>query len=200
MYKVFINERKLSFTNTQQKTDKNLKFVNDNTFHTAIDLLENSPTSSVNIYARDTEEVWRIFLATFKNITAAGGIVLNSNNDILFIHRLSKWDLPKGKMEEGESSEITALREVEEECSISDLSIEKFISPTYHMYMDQVGNRILKITYWYKMLHHGLQKPHPQEIEGITKAEWVPQRDIKTKILPNTFQNIHLILQETLDL
>ncbi|WP_407534356.1 NUDIX hydrolase [Elizabethkingia miricola] len=200
MYKVFINERKLSFTNAIQQIDKNLEFVDVNTFSIAIDLLENTSTPSVNIYAENVEEVWKTFSASFRNIEAAGGVVLNTKDEVLFIYRMSRWDLPKGKMEKGESKDLTALREVEEECSITDLSLEEFLSSTYHMYTERDGSKILKITHWYKMRHQGNQQPLPQEIEGITKAEWKPQGDIKAEVFPNTFQNIRLILDEALDL
>lgn len=100
----------------------------------------------------------------------------------------------------GESKDLTALREVEEECSITDLSLEEFLSSTYHMYTERDGSKVLKITHWYKMRHHSNQQPLPQEIEGITKAEWKPQSEIKTEVFPNTFQNIRLILDEALDL
>jgi len=200
MYKVFINERKLSFTNAIQQIDKNLEFVDVNTFSIAIDLLENTSTPSVNIYAENVEEVWNTFSASFRNIEAAGGVVLNTKDEVLFIYRMSRWDLPKGKMEKGESKDLTALREVEEECSITDLSLEEFLSSTYHMYTERDGSKVLKITHWYKMHHHSNQQPLPQEIEGITKAEWKPQSEIKTEVFPNTFQNIRLILDEALDL
>ncbi|KUY31093.1 NUDIX hydrolase [Elizabethkingia ursingii] len=200
MYKVFINERKLSFTNAIQQIDKNLEFVDVNTFSIAIDLLENTSTPSVNIYAENVEEVWNTFSASFRNIEAAGGVVLNTKDEVLFIYRMSRWDLPKGKMEKGESKDLTALREVEEECSITDLSLEEFLSSTYHMYTERDGSKVLKVTHWYKMRHHSNQQPLPQEIEGITKAEWKPQSDIKTEVFPNTFQNIRLILDEALDL
>ena len=79
MYKVFINERKLSFTNAIQQIDKNLEFVDVNTFSIAlyIDLLENTSTSSVNIYAENVEEVWNTFSSSFRNIEAAG-VLLNT--------------------------------------------------------------------------------------------------------------------------
>lgn len=198
MYKVFINEKKLSFTNTIQQIDKNLQFTDATTFEIAIDLLENTSTPEVNIYSEDVEATWKTFSSYFKNIEAAGGIVLNPKEEVLFIHRLGKWDLPKGKMEKGESRDITALREVEEECSITELAIEYFISSTYHMYNERNGEKVLKITHWFMMRHHGEQQPLPQEIEGITQAKWVLQSDIESKIIPYTFQNIKLILKEGL--
>src|SRR5438552_3388516 len=52
-------------------------------------------------------------------IEAAGGIVKNTDGAYLFIYRLDKWDLPKGKIEKGEKTKEAAVREVEEECGIT---------------------------------------------------------------------------------
>jgi 8-oxo-dGTP pyrophosphatase MutT (NUDIX family) len=38
-----------------------------------------------------------------KTIVAAGGLVFNENKELLMIYRRSKWDLPKGKLDEGEN-------------------------------------------------------------------------------------------------
>jgi len=200
MYKVFINEKKLSFSSETGNSDKDLKFQNTSTFEIAADLLNNTSTESVNIFSHDVKGVWQRFLEYYKTIEAAGGVVLNEKEEVLFIYRLGKWDLPKGKTEEGENMETTALREVEEECSIGSLQIQDFIDSTYHMYKDRSGIAILKIVHWYRMKHLGSMQPKPQRIEGITKAEWLPQSEIQEIVFPNTFQNIKLILEKSLDL
>lgn len=198
MYKVFVNEKKLSFSTAILEEGKNLKFENSTTFEIAIDLLNHTSTPSVHVFSNDLEDTWAQFKAYYQNIEAAGGLVFNPEDEILFIYRLGKWDLPKGKMEKGESPEVTALREVTEECSISNLSIIDFIDTSYHMYKSRENKMILKIVYWYKMQHSSHETPQPQEIEGITKALWLPQSDIKSKIFPNTFQNIKMILENCL--
>ena len=66
------------------------------------------------------------------------------------IFRNSKWDLPKGKLEVGENIQECAIREVEEECGISNLEIVSELSSTYHTY-EMNGKAILKRTYWFKM-------------------------------------------------
>jgi len=38
-----------------------------------------------------------------RKIIAAGGLVTNENNELLMIFRRGKWDLPKGKADEGET-------------------------------------------------------------------------------------------------
>lgn len=198
MYKVFINEKRLSFTDSIRAFDKNLKFENPSVFDVAVDLLTNTSKKAVNIFGHDVESIWDQFQKHFQNIFGAGGVVFNERNEILFIYRLGKWDLPKGKMEQGESKSETALREVEEECSISNLAIDHFIETSYHMYRDRQGQMVLKIVHWFRMNHQGNQTPKPQEIEGITKALWLPQNKIKSLVLPNTFRNIKMILEKTL--
>ena len=49
----------------------------------------------------------------FNIIKAGGGVVNNNKNQILFIYRLKRWDLPKGKLDKGETIRECAEREVE---------------------------------------------------------------------------------------
>lgn len=53
-------------------------------------------------------------------VRAAGGIVLDDAGRVLLVHRprYGDWSLPKGKLEEGESWEEAAAREVEEETGL----------------------------------------------------------------------------------
>ena len=41
-----------------------------------------------------------------------------------------KWDLPKGKLDKGETIEAAAIREVEEETGVKGLKIENFLKIT----------------------------------------------------------------------
>src|SRR5690554_4847252 len=133
MYKVFVNNKPLTFNLKRSDSERNIPFNEISDFHIAIDLLYHR-TKSVNIYSHDIETVWQKFKKEFKHIEAAGGVVFNNSGKLLWIYRLDKWDLPKGKIESGESIEQAAVREVEEECGISNLEIIKQIPTTYHMY------------------------------------------------------------------
>ena len=125
-------------------------------------------------------------------IEAAGGLVFNKDGDILMIFRNGKWDLPKGKLEIGESVEECAIREVEEECGIVGLDIIEKLLETYHTYnMD--GEEVLKKTYWYKMKTDYSAKLIPQLEEGITKVSWIDKDQITEKIR-NSYGNISDVL------
>ena len=197
MYKVFINEKKLSINNLPNDDEKNIAYEDFTTIEMALDILENSSCQSVNLYGEDPDKIWDDFHDSFTNIEAAGGIVKNDENKILFIHRLGKWDLPKGKLEPNESLENAAVREVEEETGIENLKLQNFIGSTYHTYRERENNaQILKTTFWYLMKSTDSKELIPQTEEGITKVEWKSKDEILSEVLPNTFRNIELILKE----
>ncbi|TDX86128.1 NUDIX hydrolase [Epilithonimonas xixisoli] len=196
MYKVFINEKKIVLSQEPQDSPKTLNYDGTHSFEFAVDLLTNTASQGLNIYHNDIEQLWADFKSFFRNIEAAGGIVLNPENKILFIHRLGKWDLPKGKIEKGESKELAAVREVEEECGIFDLELKDFINSTYHIYTERNGDKVLKTTYWFEMFYNGTGTPKPQIEEGITEVGWKNEEEIESEILPSTFQNIKLILND----
>ncbi|WP_312751151.1 MULTISPECIES: NUDIX hydrolase [Epilithonimonas] len=196
MYKVFINEKRLILSSEPQDSPKTLNYDGSHSFDFAIDLLENTASQGLNIYHNNVEELWADFRNYFKNIEAAGGVVINPENKILFIHRLGKWDLPKGKIEKGESREVAAVREVEEECGIFNLELKDFINSTYHIYTERDGKKILKTTYWFEMFYAGNETPKPQIEEGINEVGWKNEAEIETVIIPSTFQNIKLILAD----
>ena len=77
------------------------------------------------------------FSSMMKMIEAAGGIVINKDEKILFIYRLGKWDLPKGKLEPNEKLDEAALREVEEETGLKELVLENFVNTTFHIYKEK---------------------------------------------------------------
>lgn len=146
----------------------------------------------VRLISRDWELELQKFIATFELIEAAGGVVFNPQGKLLMIFRNGKWDLPKGKLEEGERMEECAVREVEEECGITGLSITTFRANTYHIY--SIGERlILKRTWWYDMRCDNDREPTPQTTEGITAARWIGEGEV-VDCLRNTYTTIHSIL------
>lgn len=196
MYKVFVNEKKLILSKYPEHLEKNLRYEGFASLEIAVDLLQNTSCPELNVYADNFEELWEDFTHMFKVVEAAGGIVENKKGEILFIRRLGKWDLPKGKIEKGESLEQAALREVEEETGLKTLILEQFINNTFHIYYERNGDRVLKTTYWFRMKHVGEETATPQTEEGITEVAWKDSERIKLDVLPATFRNIQLILDE----
>ena len=101
------------------------------------------------VVIRDDAE-WARFAQDFKIIHAAGGIVSDENGEILMIFRYGCWDFPKGKVEDGEDWETAALREVQEETGLQDITLQHPLPNTYHTYILH-DMPILKITHWYAM-------------------------------------------------
>lgn len=125
-----------------------------------------------------------------KKIIAAGGLVTNPKNEILFIFRRGKWDLPKGKLDEGENIEKCAIREVEEETGISNIRLGTLLKKTYHEYFDTwTKEEVLKETWWYSMKIENEQVLIPQIEEDIEKIEWVNPENLN-QYLKNTFTTI----------
>ena len=196
MYKVFVNEKKLTLSKYPEDIEKNLRFEGFATLEIAVDLLENTSCPEMNVYGENIEEIWEDFTHMFKVIEAAGGLVKNKNNELLFIRRMGKWDLPKGKIEKGESLEQAALREVEEETGLKELILEEFVNNTFHIYTERNGEKILKTTYWFKMTYVGNSQPIPQKEEGISEVSWKNEEMINNEVIRMTFENIRLILDD----
>ena len=139
---------------------------------------------------------WFKLLDYFKKkhniIVAAGGIVENDLDKILFIYRHNFWDLPKGKVEKNEKFEIAAAREIFEECGVDQLDLKKFITKTFHIYFEK-KKVILKETNWYLFNSSYCKIFKPQFDEGITKVEWVCKSDIKCK-LNKTYPSVKELL------
>ncbi|WP_282628522.1 NUDIX hydrolase [Empedobacter sedimenti] len=197
MYKVFFNESQLTFSNQSNSEAKNILFHHETQFDEAFHLLSTNTSKFVNIFSDDIDAVWASFLNYFKHIKAAGGIVRNPQDDILFIFRLGKWDLPKGKMEEGESKEESAIREIEEECSITNLELKRFLMPTFHIYY--LREYVIKETYWFEVFYDGVELPLPQTEEGIETVEWKKVSEIP-QLLENSYPNIKLLMDNYLNL
>jgi 8-oxo-dGTP pyrophosphatase MutT (NUDIX family) len=144
------------------------------------------------LFHYDLEESKNAVWKNFHIVKAAGGIVINENQEMLFILRLGKWDLPKGKLDSGETIEECATREVEEETGLKNVQIKSFLLTTYHTYKER-GKFILKETYWYTMKINGDQKLVPQTEEDILDLKWVRKEGLG-EILKNTYPSIKDVL------
>ena len=119
-------------------------------------------------------------------------MVTNKEGKVLFIYRNDKWDLPKGKLDKGETIEECALREVEEETGVTGLEITKPLKITYHIFKRN-GKHKIKVTYWFEMKTNFNGKLYPQEKEGITDVAWL-NKDESIKALKNSYANIRTLI------
>ena len=193
MYKVFVNDKPIILTTEVEKESgfKNylLKSVN---ISKVIKELNRSSIKEVRLIHDDKDKLLKKFLKKLPNVVAGGGKVYNNKEEILFIFRNGKWDLPKGKVDGKETIEEAAIREVEEETKVRDLKIVKPLETTYHIFKRN-GKYKIKITYWFEMTTTYTGKLEPEENEGITEVAWLNQSEI-TKALKNSYANIKSLI------
>jgi ADP-ribose pyrophosphatase YjhB (NUDIX family) len=149
------------------------------------------------LLGEDLGSLKKLFFKHFTVIEAAGGIVQNTTKEILFIYRLGKWDLPKGKMEAGENPGECAVREVEEETGVSGLDLKYKVGETFHTY-DAFGKHFLKTTHWYYITATNNQQLKPQQEEDITDVKWIATQNIKEP-MSNTYPSIKDIMHQFFD-
>ncbi len=194
MYKVFFNDRKVFLTDNFAKhfqIRQGLFFKYSNVADLKELILFYNQLSKINslyIFHNDIEELQDSFRECFIPIYAAGGLVRNLKDEFLFIYRRGKWDLPKGKVDDGESYAAAALREVEEECGITDLKIVRPLLSTYHTYPYHDG-LALKKTFWFEMIYKGTETPKPQTEEDIKEVRWIKENELKN-YLPESYSTI----------
>jgi len=130
-----------------------------------------------------------------KRIIAAGGLVFNEQEELLMIFRRGYWDLPKGKLDKGETIEQCAVREVEEETGINNITVIRFISITLHEYFDTyLDENVIKESHWFHMTVKGHQILVPQTEEDISIIKWVSKAQLP-EYLNNTYPNIESVLK-----
>lgn len=126
------------------------------------------------------------------HIQACGGVLFRKSGEItevLLIYRRKYWDLPKGKLDAGESLEMCAAREVSEEVGIPVPSIVDSLGQTTHDYQ-QDGVFIKKTTFWYVMVSNASVFT-PQTEEEIEQVEWIPVNDAMKMA---GFHNLRIVL------
>lgn len=162
------------------------------------DKVKTGKMSGVRAYYFEPSNYKKI-VADFKqnfDVIEAGGGIVQKEDKILFIKRLGKWDLPKGKFEKGEKKREGALREVEEECNIQVEIIEK-VGVTWHTFLRSGKNR-LKKTHWYSMRCLDDSEMSPQFEEGIDEVQWFEKNEIKSVALNHTYNTIRKIYRKYL--
>ena len=140
------------------------------------------------------EEAFNQLFSKTVRIEAAGGLVTNKQGEYLMIFRNGRWDLPKGKQEDGEDIAITALREVSEECGILEVELSEHICNTYHTF-HRNNKFFLKCTHWYSMEYCGDSScVKPQTEEDIEKVIWATESELQN-YLTNTYPSIKEVFE-----
>lgn len=192
MYKVFVNDCPIILTeNKNISTNFEIRVFEKQLVLGIVQQMFDGEITGICFICNDLELCLSDFQSYLKVEKAAGGKVFNQNQEVLFIYRFNKWDLPKGRLEIGESIEECAIREVEEECGISNLIIEKQLETTYHIFQRK-NKTIFKITYWFLMNTTFEGALVPQTEEDIEQVVYKNEDEIK-KALTNTYKNIKLL-------
>jgi ADP-ribose pyrophosphatase YjhB (NUDIX family) len=178
-YKVFINNDLIFFEqNANFKSISNrysdYQMIAEDSLPLIIEKINIKKFSGKYCIATESPEIlFKKFSQNFEILEAAGGLVFNSRNELLMIHRFGRWDFPKGHLEKNELVAQAAIREVTEETAAQNLTITQKLPCTYHMY-DNHGKMVIKRTHWYLMKTNYSNKLIPQLEEDILAAVWVP--------------------------
>lgn len=200
MYKIYLDNR---FITISGHPDRSQKYCLFHKFHDIDDLyikitefLKDDSIKSLNIYSPAADYLWQAFRSLFDVRLASGGLLLNSNDEFLFIKRNGRWDVPKGHLEKGESFRECAVREVREETGLIPADLRSDLSPTYHIYKDNDIN-VLKETHWYIFDYNAKGKASPQTDEGISEVRWFAMDDLDT-VRKNTWSSISGLINEAM--
>lgn len=154
--------------------------------------LQSGKLDHIVLTTSSVEDTFNALKLLFQPVIAAGGVVKNEAGEILLIFRRGYWDLPKGKLDEGESIAECAVREVEEETGIGDIQLGELMGETYHTYREK-GNDLFKTTYWYDMSVKGNPRLTPQAEEQIEQVRWAPVNRLE-EYTQHTYASIKAVL------
>lgn len=194
MHKIYFDRRTIIICRPEEATlsDPNaveFHFKQPSDISALVEMFELSSTlEKIYIPSAEPEDCYKMICGEFREVNAAGGLVENRRGDYLLIKRDGLWDLPKGHQEAGEDIKVTALREVQEETGVDDLSLGDLICVTDHCYKRN-GIWHLKHTWWYRMYYLKPLDLTPQTEEDITKAAWVAKSSLPP-FLKNTYPSI----------
>jgi 8-oxo-dGTP pyrophosphatase MutT (NUDIX family) len=197
MYKFFVNDKPLLLCKSKPSENRfdgldTFEYQSPEKLPELIRRIEEQQTKGGILLCEDPTLVLTQLKSNFTIIHAGGGLVFNQNHDLLLMKRLGKWDLPKGKIDPGETTEEGAKREVQEECGIEELSIKRYFKDTFHTYKLQ-GHRFLKVSHWYEMDTPFNGALVPQIEESITEVKWEPFHRIDPNTL-DTYESIRELL------
>jgi ADP-ribose pyrophosphatase YjhB (NUDIX family) len=189
MYKVFVNQKEIILTSTAPK-GKGVKVLplKSTPFKNIIRIIRTTRVKRLYLMHDNPRKLLSGFKKKLPVTIAAGGVVQHEEGKLLFIYRKKRWDLPKGRVDKGETLEGAAKREVKEETGVKKIKVGKPAGVTYHVF--KRNNRYqLKETHWFfmKTSYEGVLTPEIKE--DITKATW-KNKSKTAKAIKNTYPNI----------
>jgi ADP-ribose pyrophosphatase YjhB (NUDIX family) len=189
MYKVFVNQKEIILTSTAPK-GKGVKVLplKSTPFKNIIRIIRTTRVKRLYLTHDNPKKLLSGFKKKLPVTIAAGGVVQHEEGKLLFIYRKKRWDLPKGRVDKGETLEGAAKREVKEETGVKKIKVGKPAGVTYHVF--KRNNRYqLKETHWFfmKTSYEGVLTPEIKE--DITKATW-KNKSKTAKAIKNTYPNI----------
>lgn len=178
---IYSDKLSIRFTNkTKDATTKNVRNIevaSINDVSKVVETIRNDGYGyDINLYGYHADAIFEDFSSLHTNIEAAGGVVKNEKSEYLLIKRFGIWDLPKGKVEDGETMLEAAVREVCEETGLGKVTSTDRLPDTYHVY-HQKGRWFLKKTYWYLMETQEDIALVPQIKEAISEAIWMKKHE-----------------------
>ncbi len=140
-------------------------------------------SGNMNIQSSDPHQAMKAFFKSFKFTRTAGALVQQFATDqYLWMQRFDHLDLPKGKIEKGETELEAAIREVKEETGLEGpMTLEMKLGLTYHVY-EMKDKAYLKENHWFKFYHRGQDALKPQIEEGIDAVFWLSENEWKTRL------------------
>lgn len=177
MYRIFHGKHRIYLSDNDShigkyKPDFIFKKPDQEQVKEALKVLKKATNPLQVLMLGNPDKMLKRVISEFKYQIAAGGVVENEQGKILLMKRLGKWDLPKGKLDKGETIEECALREIEEETGAKQLSIISSFEETFHTYYRN-EKWIIKHTHWYLVKCEKDNKLKPQKAEDIEQVSWV---------------------------
>ena len=189
MYKVFVNQKEIILTSTAPK-GKGVKVLplKSTPFKNIIRIIRTTRVKRLYLTHDNPKKLLSGFKKKLPVTIAAGGVVQHEEGKLLFIYRKKRWDLPKGRVDKGETLEGAAKREVKEETGVKKIKVGKLAGVTYHVF--KRNNRYqLKETHWFFMKTSYKGVLTPEFKEDITKASW-KNKSKTVKAIKKTYPNI----------
>ena len=198
MYRIFHGKHRIFLSNDElhiekYKPDFIFKKPKEEQIKEALKVSKNATKPLKILLLGNPDKMLKRVILEFKYKIAAGGVVEHSDGKILLMKRLGKWDLPKGKLDKGETIEECALREIEEETGANELSVQSSFAETYHTYYRN-DKWIIKHTHWYIVACADDSHLTPQLEEDIEQVSWVDFSTIDVNTI-NTYPAIRRLLK-----